>query len=392
MAELEELLTEALRDLAAEAPALPPLSPEARRRIRAGRAAAMLTSVVVVAAVCAGLVIGGLALSRGVRSRPHHAPNAVGWTATVRASIPIAWGKTRLPVGQEAQIAVLGSTAWVAEWDTGLIVGVDLATRRITKVLPGGSADGIAAGSGSVWVLDARTAILLRIAPATGTVISRIHIPGGATAVAYGDGFIWVTGAGPKGAGDVRLSKIDPARNVIVRAPRIRGFRPFCPVFPGPQGLWLGCDAGAALRGHDGITLIDPVSLKPLKAVPINTGGYGTLIAPGQRVVWVLTGNGLVRVDPATDRVTGTVKINWDPSFLPFQNSAFAVDRAGRVWVANSALDVLAPGSRTVHQVANTNWIPGIGIINVVMAGSHLWADTGIALVEFDVSGPPAKP
>ena len=152
-----------------------------------------------------------------------------------------------------------------------------------------------------------------------------------------------------------------------------------CPIFPGPpRSIWAGC-------GRDGgITLIDSTSLKPLKASPVNTGGYVPLIAPGQRVVWVLTGTGLVRVDPATARTTATAKINWDTCLLPFQASAFAVDRAGRVWVANSALDVLAPGSRTVHQVANTAGM-GIGIINVVMARSHLWADIGTALVELDV-------
>lgn len=62
MAEFDQLLTEALRDLAAEAPGLPPLSPRARRRIRVGRAGAILASAAVVAAVSAGLVLGAQAL------------------------------------------------------------------------------------------------------------------------------------------------------------------------------------------------------------------------------------------------------------------------------------------------------------------------------------------
>jgi hypothetical protein len=114
------------------------------------------------------------------------------------------------------------------------------------------------------------------------------------------------------------------------------------------------------------------------------------LIAPGQHVVWVLTAAGLAQVDPATARITAITKINWDTGLLPFQESAFAVDRAGRVWIANSALDVLAPGSRAVRQVAHTAGL-GIGIINVVTAGAHLWADTGPALVELDVHHAAAK-
>lgn len=74
MAELDKLLTEALHDLAADAPQLPPLSPRARRRIRAGRAGGILASVVVVAGMVAGLVIGALALNRLTRSQPPSSP------------------------------------------------------------------------------------------------------------------------------------------------------------------------------------------------------------------------------------------------------------------------------------------------------------------------------
>jgi len=360
---------------------------QARRRQRRRQ---LITGAVLV--LMLGGALGGYAASAGTshpgparpvsdsghRPQPRSVPPSARWTATVQARVPI-------PLSDYAEIAVLGSTAWVAEWDNGLVVRVDLAARRVTKVLHIGNANhggpiSITAGSGSVWVLRAR---VLRIDPATGTVTNRIQIPGEASAVAYGDGFVWATGGSGYGKADMRLYKIDPARNVIVRAAPIPGNSPDCPVFPGPQGLWLGCGR------HDGITLIDPVSLKPLKAVPVNTDGYGLLAAPGQRVVWVLTSTGLVRVDPATARVTGTVKINWGPDLLPFQPSAFAVDRAGQIWVANSTLDVLTPGSRAVQQVASTAWT---NIINVVTAGPHLWVDNGLALEELDVHQVLAKP
>ena len=109
MAELDDLLTEALHELAAEAPPLPPLSPRSRKRIRAGRAGAILVSVVVAAGVCAGLVIGVLALNRAPRPKPPKSPNPAYWTATVQARI-------RLPLSQSTDVAVLGSTAWVADW------------------------------------------------------------------------------------------------------------------------------------------------------------------------------------------------------------------------------------------------------------------------------------
>jgi hypothetical protein len=98
--ELDKLLTEALRDLAAEAPGLPPLSPRARRRIRAGRGAAILASVAVVAGVCAGLVIGALALNRATRSQPPNSPRPrPGWAInTVGGNDALAVGRSMLYV------------------------------------------------------------------------------------------------------------------------------------------------------------------------------------------------------------------------------------------------------------------------------------------------------
>ncbi len=68
MTGLDDLLTDALRDLAAAAPQLPPLSRRARRRIRAGRAGAILASAAVVAGTCTGLAVA--AQSLGTRSQP----------------------------------------------------------------------------------------------------------------------------------------------------------------------------------------------------------------------------------------------------------------------------------------------------------------------------------
>jgi hypothetical protein len=100
MAELDELLAQTLRDLAAEAPALPPLSPRARRRIRAGRTAGILASVVAVAGVCAGLVIGALALNGALRSQPPSSPKPhPAWTANISGGVDaLAVGRSMLYV------------------------------------------------------------------------------------------------------------------------------------------------------------------------------------------------------------------------------------------------------------------------------------------------------
>jgi hypothetical protein len=67
MAQLDDLLTQALHDIAADAPPLPPLSPQLRHRIRAGRVRTALACAVAIAVASAGLVAGALAVDRAAR-------------------------------------------------------------------------------------------------------------------------------------------------------------------------------------------------------------------------------------------------------------------------------------------------------------------------------------
>jgi sugar lactone lactonase YvrE len=303
-----------------------------------------------------------------------NSPNPAHWTATVRARIP-------LPVSLSTDVAVLGSTAWVADWYTGKVVRVDLAMTRVTKILhigrPRVGPISIAAGAGSLWVLDFSAGRVLRIAPATGAVISRIQIRGEATDVAYGDGFVWVLGdALFNGTARMALYKIRPSRNAVVRVAPVPGEGPGCVASPGPQGVWVGCG------GDPGISLIDPASMKVVRSSPVNPGEYTPQIAPGQRVVWVLTSAGLIRVDPDTGKITATVQTAWDPEADAIP--ALAVDSSGRVWVAGSPLNVLVPGSLNTNLVGHA-----AGVTNVMVSRSNLWVDTGTTLVELDVSPPP---
>ena len=195
MAELDELLAEALRDLAAEAPGLPPLSPRARRRIRAARAAAILASVVAAAGVCAGLVIGALALSRATRPKPSspgsyrawaiNTPGGVDAFAVGGSMLYVATGdvpdatlsafdradgqlirRIRVPALPRALRVGPGGSVWLTFYPdqngggTGLwLLSPDLGQRSsldpraagsigLSDVLPAGVADALVAGTG----------------------------------------------------------------------------------------------------------------------------------------------------------------------------------------------------------------------------------------------------
>jgi hypothetical protein len=342
-----------------------------------------------VAAAIAGLIAAAAVLvvtgagGRQAASRagaPGALPTSAPLTATVLARIP-------LPVSRSSNMTLLGSTAWISDWSTGKVVGVDLATRRIVRTLHiRGQQDGpvsMASGAGSVWALDL-SGSLLRIDAVTGVISKRIPVRGNSADVAYGDGFVWVITSRPARNGtEEYLYKIDPSRNVIVKGVPIPGSGPRCVASPGPQGVWVGCG------GAVGITLIDPRSLKPVESVPVDIGEYAgrpigvpgltPQIAPGRETVWVLTPAGLVRVDPATARITATVHIGYDLRAMSVP--ALTVDRAGRVWVAGSLLNVLLPGSLAVHQVAQT-----AGSRSVAADGRSVWVDTGRTLVGLDAN------
>src|SRR2546429_3814557 len=181
--------------------------------------------------------------------RPSAAAAPALLPATVRARIP-------LPFGQPGGMTVLGSTAWISDWSASQVAGVDLAAGRVTRTLQaGGQPDepvSMTAGAGSLWVLDF-AGPLLRIDPASGAITRRFPVRGLGADVAYGDGFIWVITEDPAagGGGQEYLYKIDPSRDVIVKAAPIPGAGTACGAFPGPRGIWIGCAAA------DRITLIN---------------------------------------------------------------------------------------------------------------------------------------
>ncbi len=130
------------------------------------------------------------------------------------------------------------------------IYRIDPATNRATSVatiLEEGTAD-ITAGAGAVWVtapMQTSASGLVRLDPATGSVVARITLPDaapvGLTAVTTGDGFVWATSS--RGS----FWKVDPAGDRPIGDPQLIGAVP-------PEGapdvvaafgsLWVASDDG----------------------------------------------------------------------------------------------------------------------------------------------------
>ena len=189
MAELDELWSAALRDLAAEAPGLPPLSARARRRIRVGRAGMVLASVVVVAGTSTGLVVGAQALTQAGRPsagpvRPVTAYVANGGSGTV-TPIRTVTGVALAPikVGGHLPFAIAvtpdGKTAYVANVGSGTVTPIRTATgAALAPIKVGQDPEDLAItpDGKTVYVVNTGSGSVTAIRVATNTVVKTIEV------------------------------------------------------------------------------------------------------------------------------------------------------------------------------------------------------------------------
>jgi streptogramin lyase len=104
-----------------------------------------------------------------------------------------SWLTIRLPFDPIA-LAVGDGSVWASS-RTGQVAMIDPKTNA-KKVIISGNGYGvtqIAAGLGAVWVLNPLLETLTRIDHGRNVVVATIEVGPGATAVAVGEGFVWVT-------------------------------------------------------------------------------------------------------------------------------------------------------------------------------------------------------
>lgn len=103
---------------------------------------------------------------------------------------------------------------WVTSTGHDTVARVNPNTNLVAETIKVGKAPRfIAVGTGAVWTLNQGDGSVSRIDPATNKVVATIEVgvqgPGGEIAV--GEGSVWVTSF------DFPLSRIDPARNIVVQ-------------------------------------------------------------------------------------------------------------------------------------------------------------------------------
>ena len=196
------------------------------------------------------------------------------------------------------------------------VVAVDMGTGAVVADTPiGGRPVGIAIGDGAVWAANADDGTVTRIDPENGRVVKTIGLGTDVNSVAVGFGAVWVAGGN-----DETLTRINPERNAV-EAPL-----------------------------HFGKT--DPLFPKPV-----------FFVAAGRNAVWITHGNSVERIDPATNRVLKTVRLQAGPTSLGVGD--------GSVWVT-TADERLVRIDENSNRVTARLLLPNFGTSPVVSQGA-LW-------------------
>ena len=298
----------------------------------------------------------------------------------------------QIPIaGRPVRLAAGGGRVWVASDGSGTLSALDpRAHTTSTLVATGGFPTAVAVGEGFVWAVDGRSGVLVKIDPAYG-VVGRIRVaaPNAAydtsrggfdpVSVAAGSGSVWLTD------GSRRLVRVDPASNSVVR--RIDLGSPLDAVAVGDGAVWAISGASATAirldrRGNMPVRI--PIVSKPGFESP-----YPLAVAVGEGYVWVLNGNTdtVTKIAPAQRTVAETIPIGIEHAPVRLTTGA------GAAWVANNDGTL----SRIDAATDEVTTIPvGHRIEDVASAEGHVWVTAGSGLSSagaptFNVKGTPVQ-
>jgi Tol biopolymer transport system component len=216
-------------------------------------------------------------------------------------------------------------------------------TPRIAASIPVGPfPSAIAVGEGAVWVgVPAQdgsgSGELVRIDPATNEVVARIEFDHWPDKVATGAGSVWVAGVtntvGPSGqTSDFHSAvvQIDPSSNQILASTAIPGGIP-SDIEAGESGVWVALQTD----NRDGeIVHLDPTTSEETTRIELSAAPYRILL--DGEALWAITDGpeGLVKIDPVTRKVTAALPVR-----VPMVLDAAVGD--GAVWIGSwlSAFD-----------------------------------------------------
>jgi DNA-binding beta-propeller fold protein YncE len=276
-----------------------------------------------------------VAVLQMVRADPGPERPAVPLTYSALAVVATTSGSVDAAVALPGvgRVAVAGGLVWVGGDDSRTVSAVDARTHRLVRTVPVGLfPSDIAAGAGSVWVVDGARGRVVQIQPSYGRILATRHFaPSGEapadrfgfdpTSIAVDEKGVWITD------GSERLMRVDPAGAAV--EPIAVG-RPLVGVATGAGGVWAISGETAEVLRIDPRTGAIAMQL-PIVDAPELESAFPRAVAAGGDLVWVLNGNtgAVTKIDPRTRSVLSTITVGVER--VPVQLAA----DAAALWVAN---------------------------------------------------------
>ena len=233
-----------------------------------------------------------------------------------------------------------------------------LAAVPTMKVDAGEPTYGLASGNGSVWVGGLGSGNVLRIDPASGKVLTRISIGARVFNLAAAPGAVW-------GIGNLTntAARIDTTTGKVTASVRVGN---------GPYDIEWGFGSAWVSNSLDG-TVSRITGKKVVKTIKVGVEPNGLSAIGGYLWVTDHTAGRLLRIDPHTNRVSGTVS-------LP--GADWVTGRGGSLYVSQETNVVTRVDARTLKVlgrvkvrrnplgsaiVANQLWVPCIDSNDIVV-------------------------
>jgi virginiamycin B lyase len=279
------------------------------------------------------------------------------------AQLVPAYAAAKVTVGRSPSGVVIdASGVWVTNWWDNTLTRIDPATNTVLNTIPVAltgveGPEAITTGAGSLWLTttafsetETLAGHVLRIDPATGTVLATINAGRGAFEIAFGFGSIWIANEV-----DGTIQRIDPATNTVVAS---------IPV-PSAEGIAFDLTSVWVVDLNGGVERIDPATNTVVATIHTQTtGGY---IAVAGTSIWVTnpgtkgSANGSVsRIDPVTSTVTANIPVGDSPVELAVAGGSIWVGMMGesavvRINAATNTITSKVAVSSSVYSIAATS-------------------------------------
>ena len=241
---------------------------------------------------------------------------------------------------------------------SGSVAVVDPRTARVVDMVEVGAEPvAIVSGHDALWVANAESDTVSRIDPATREVTATVGVASPVD-LAVGPDAIWVA-SGIDGT----VSRIDPESNDVVATIDLGGPDPFVPqtvhgVSAGFGGVWAAVSGPKLIR-------IDAAENRVARSIDVGTDQLA--VAVGHGAVWVVTPEKLLRLEPTTGAITAELSItsrSGIPSDVAVADDGVLV-LAGDMWLVD-------PESTSLERTFSLGSFAGIAD----EPGPGLWAVT----------------